>query len=127
MKRLIVLNRYFFPDYSATSQILSDLMFHFSATGVDVHVITSKQLYDDPERQLPAEEIVDGVSVHRVSTTKFGRAGLVGRAVDYLSFYASARRLIRIMLQPGDVLMAMTDPPLISILAMRAAQRRGAH
>jgi colanic acid biosynthesis glycosyl transferase WcaI len=127
MKRLIVLNRYFFPDHSATSQILSDLMFHFSATGVEVHVITSKQLYNESERQLPAKEIVGGVSIHRVSTTKFGRSGLAGRAVDYFSFYASARRLLRGLLEPGDILIAMTDPPLISVIAMRAAQLRGAH
>ena len=127
MKRLIVLNRYFFPDHSATSQLLSDLMFHFSAIGTDVHVITSRQLYNDPGRQLPVEEIVSGVSIHRVSTTKFGRSGLAGRAVDYFSFYASARRLLRTLLEPGDILIAMTDPPLISVIAMRAAQLQGAH
>ena len=101
-------------------------MFHFSATGVDVHVVTSRQLYNDSERQLPAAEIIGGVSVHRVSTTKFGRSGLVGRAIDYFSFYASARRLLREMLKPSDILIAMTDPPLISIIASRAAQLRGA-
>jgi colanic acid biosynthesis glycosyl transferase WcaI len=126
MKRLIVLNRYFFPDHSATSQILSDLMFHLAGRGVDVHVVTSRQLYNDSHNQLPAEEIVSGVSVHRLSTTKFGRAGLAGRAIDYFSFYASARRFLRSLLEPGDVLLAMTDPPLISIIAMHAARRSGA-
>jgi colanic acid biosynthesis glycosyl transferase WcaI len=127
MTRLIVLNRYFFPDHSATSQILSDLMFHFAAKAVEVHVITSRQLYNDPGRQLPPAEIVGGVSIHRVSTTKFGRSGLVGRAIDYFSFYGSARRLLHRLLKPGDIVIAMTDPPLISIVAMRAAQLRGAH
>jgi colanic acid biosynthesis glycosyl transferase WcaI len=55
MRRLIVLNRFFYPDRSATSQILTDLRLHFAASGVDVHVITSQQLYDDPSRQLPAK------------------------------------------------------------------------
>ena len=127
MKRLIVLNRYFFPDHSATSQILSDLMFHLASRGVDVHVVTARQLYNDPHKQLRAEEIVSGVSIHRLSTTKFGRSGLVGRAIDYFSFYASARRFLRSLLEPGDVLVAMTDPPLISIIAMHAARRRNAH
>ena len=68
MKRLIVLNRYFFPDLCATSQILSDLMFHLAGRGEDVHVITSRQLYNDPTKQLPAEETVRGVSIHRLST-----------------------------------------------------------
>jgi colanic acid biosynthesis glycosyl transferase WcaI len=55
MKRLIVLNRFFYLDHSATSQILTDLRLHFAASGVDVRVITSQQLYDDPSRQLPAK------------------------------------------------------------------------
>ena len=55
MNRLIVLNRFFYPDHSATSQILTDLRLHFAASGVDVHIITSQQLYDDPSRQLPAK------------------------------------------------------------------------
>ena len=37
MNRLIVLNRFFYPDHSATSQILTDLRLHFAASGVDVH------------------------------------------------------------------------------------------
>ena len=62
MTRLIVLNRYFFPDLSATSQLLSDLMFHLSASAVDVHVITSRQLYDNPQRKLPATDVVHDVA-----------------------------------------------------------------
>jgi colanic acid biosynthesis glycosyl transferase WcaI len=42
MKRLIFLNRFFYPDHSATSQIVSDLAFHLAASGADVHVITSQ-------------------------------------------------------------------------------------
>src|SRR6516165_9585772 len=126
MKRLIVLNRYFFPDHSATSQLLSDLMFYLASAGGDVHVITSQQLYDDPQRQLPSSAIEGGVFIHRVSTTKFGRSGLPGRALDYLSFYRSAYHLMRNLIEPGDTVVAMTDPPLCSILAMWAARKKGA-
>jgi len=45
-----------FPDHSATSQILSDLTFHLVATGHEVHVITSTQIYDDPDAALPGCE-----------------------------------------------------------------------
>jgi colanic acid biosynthesis glycosyl transferase WcaI len=126
MKRLIVLNRYFFPDHSATSQLLSDLMFYFASAGVDVHVITSQQFYDDPQRQLPANAIERGVFIHRVSTTNFGRSGLPGRALDYLSFHRSAYDLMRNLIEPGDTVIAMTDPPLCSILAMWATRKKGA-
>ena len=127
MKRIFFLNRYFHPDQSATSQLLSDLAFHMAASGRQVHVITSRQRYDDPDSRLPANETVNGVQVTRVQTTHFGRSVLVGRGFDYLSFYVSAWRALRALVQRDDIIVAMTDPPLVSIVAMAAAKRPGAH
>jgi colanic acid biosynthesis glycosyl transferase WcaI len=127
MKRLIFLNRFFHPDHSATSQILSDLAFHMSAAGADVHVITSRQLYDSPRARLPRQEVVRGVKVHRVATTTFGRAALSGRALDYASYYGSMWRCARSHTRRGDILIAKTDPPLTSIFAVQVAATRHAH
>ena len=126
MPRLIFINRYFAPDYSATSQILSDLAFHLAGTGRDVHIVTSTQIYDDAKASLPQSEVIGGVNVHRVASTKFGRAALPGRAVDYLSFYRSVARRLRQIVRPKDILIAKTDPPLVSLAAMPAARRAGA-
>ncbi|MEA2988542.1 MAG: colanic acid biosynthesis glycosyl transferase WcaI [Alphaproteobacteria bacterium] len=127
MKRIIFLNRYFFPDHSATSQILSDLAFHLASRGHDVHVITSQQRYDDARARLPATATVAGVEIHRLATTRFGRAALVGRGFDYLSFYASMWRCVLDLAEPGDILVAKTDPPLLCLVAMQAARRRSLH
>src|SRR4029450_8158614 len=86
MPRVIFLNRFFHPDHSATSRMLSDLAFELASSGKDVHVITSRQLYNKPGADLPAEDVVNGVRIHRVGTTSFGRSRLPGRAMDYLSF-----------------------------------------
>ena len=126
MPRLIFVNRFFFPDHSATSQILSDLAFHLASAGRDVHVVTSTQIYDDPKAALPASEIIDGVHVHRVPSTNFGRSGLLGRSVDYLSFYRSMWQCLTVLAEPGDIIVAKTDPPLTSIIAMAATRRKGA-
>jgi colanic acid biosynthesis glycosyl transferase WcaI len=126
MARIIFLNRYFYPDHSATSQILSDLAFHLAAAGQDIHVVTSQQIYDDPAARLPPSEIVRDVQVHRVATTRFGRSNLIGRGLDYLSFYWSMWRCIISFAEPGNVLVAKTDPPLLSVLAISAAKRRSA-
>lgn len=127
MNRVVFLNRFFFPDQSASSQMLTDLAFHMAKSEVDVHVITSQQLYDDHKARLPAEEVVNGVTVHRVPTTRFGRARLFGRMIDYASFYASMWRASRSVVTPKSIVVAKTDPPLISCLAMMAARRRGAY
>jgi glycosyltransferase involved in cell wall biosynthesis len=115
MQRLIFVNRYFFPDHSATGQILSDLSFELAAVGQDVHVITSRQRYDEPDAALAADEIVNGVKVHRVASTEFGRSNLFGRAADYLSFYRSACHRLGEIMRPGDAVIAKTDPPLLSV------------
>jgi len=127
MKRIIFLNRFFFPDHSETSQIVSGLAFHLASLGNEVHAITSRQLYDDPDARLPIEETINGVHLHRVSTTRYGRSALIGRGLDYLTFYASLWRSALSVARRGDILVAKTDPPLLSILAMRIARRRGAH
>lgn len=127
MARIIFLNRYFYPDHSATSQILTDLAFHLAAAGQDIHVVTSQQIYDDPAARLPPNEVIRGVQVHRVATTRFGRSNLIGRGLDYLSFYWSMWRHLISFAKSDDVLVAKTDPPLLSVLAISAAKRRSAH
>lgn len=39
--RVLFINRYFYPDLSATSQMVSDLAFAFAACGEAVWVVTS--------------------------------------------------------------------------------------
>src|SRR5947208_14785008 len=108
MTRIIFLNRFFYPDYSATSQLLSDLAVHLAASGREVHVVTSRQRYEDAQAGLPADENVEGVRVHRVATAQFGRSTLVNRGIDYLSFYAGARRSLLSLVRRGDIILAMT-------------------
>ena len=124
--KVVFLNRFFFPDHAATSQLLSDLAFDLAGHGYDVHVITSRQRYDDESARLPAESVVKNVRIHRVWTSRFGRGRLSGRAVDYLTFYFTAARGLWHLLEKGDVVVAKTDPPLISVVAGWIADRRGA-
>jgi colanic acid biosynthesis glycosyl transferase WcaI len=114
---LIFVNRYFFPDHSATSQMVSDLAFFLAGEGEDVRVVTGRQLYDDPTAQLPAVETISGVQVNRAWSSRFGRRSLLGRAADYLSFYVGAAWTLWHLVKPGDVVIAKTDPPLVSVIA----------
>jgi colanic acid biosynthesis glycosyl transferase WcaI len=127
MMRIIFLNRYFPPDHSATSQILGDLAFHLAACGHEVSIFTSRQRYDDPHAELPATETIDGVRVHRIAATRFGRSRLLGRGFDYLSFGVAIWRSVLAVANPGDILVAKTDPPLMCLVAMWAARQRGLH
>jgi len=125
MKRIVFVNRFFYPDHSASSQILCDLAFHLASRSNDARVITSRQRYDDPRARLPEAETIGGVAVHRLSTARFGRSALLGRGFDYLSFFASMWRSVLALTTRGDILVVETDPPLLCVPAMRAARRRG--
>jgi len=125
MTKIIFLNRFFAPDHSATSQLVSDLAFHLAADGNDVRVLTSRQRYDQPRARLPERETIGGVAVYRLAGTRFGRSTLLGRAFDYCSFYLSMWRAALALVDRGDILVAKTDPPLLSVVAMAVARRRG--
>jgi colanic acid biosynthesis glycosyl transferase WcaI len=124
--RIVFVNRYFYPDLSATSQILFDLTKRLVEHGVEVHVVCSRQLYDDPSAVLLVSERVHGVHVHRAWTSRFGRRRLLGRALDYASFYVTGAANVLRLLRHGDIVIAKTDPPLISIVVAAIAKLRGA-
>jgi len=123
--KLVFVNRYFDPDQSATSQLLTDLARGLAARGMNVHVVCSGQIYDDPAARLVSRQTLNGVHVHRIVTTRFGRGHLPGRTMDYISFYASCAVALLRLLGRGDVLVAKTDPPLLSILAAPLAKLKG--
>lgn len=89
-------------------------------------MVTSRQRYEEPRASLPSAEVANGVKIHRIWTSRFGRDKLPGRAADYLTFYLSAGwRLLRLV-ERDDTLVAKTDPPLISIVAAMVTRLRGA-
>ncbi|HEY1106993.1 MAG TPA: hypothetical protein VGE76_00125, partial [Opitutaceae bacterium] len=61
--RLLFLNRFYWPNESATAQLLHDLARHLAAQGHDVTVITS----DSIDSSRPPAETVAGVHILRVS------------------------------------------------------------
>ncbi len=118
MNKIIFINRFFYPDHSATSQMLSDLAFGLVSDchEKEVHIVTSQQRYDDPSAKLIAYEVVKQVHIHRIKTTQFGRKNLIGRTIDYISFYLSAAIKLFQLTKKNDILVAKTDPPLISVV-----------
>jgi glycosyltransferase involved in cell wall biosynthesis len=126
MSQVVFVNRYFYPDLSATSQILTDLAFHLAQTGTQVTVITGRRRYTDASETLVPYETIRGVNVVRVATTGFGRSRLVGRAIDYLSFYVSALWQLARTIKRRDIVVAKTDPPLMSVVAALAVRLKGA-
>ena len=78
-------------------------------------VITSRLRYDNRGAKLPSHESHGNVAVRRVWSFRSGRDNIAERAFEYLSFYLSASITLWRLLRPGDIVVAKTDPPLLSI------------
>ena len=119
--RVYLVNRYFWPDESATALLLSDLAEDLRASGHEVHVFTSRQLYNRPQAQLPPRQIWQGIQIHRLNTSRFGRAHFWGRLFDIITFHL-ALRYANTITAPPSAWFVMTDPPLIvnTVLKLRA-------
>jgi glycosyltransferase involved in cell wall biosynthesis len=119
--KLVFFNRFFFPDTSATSQMLTDLALDLARTGSDVHVVASHA-----EGENARTEAMRGLTVHRVAAAAGGPHGLAWRALAYLAYLRGARRAAYRLLRVGDLAITLTDPPLLSAAIAPVAARRGA-
>lgn len=125
-RRVLFVNRFYWPDHSATAQILTDLAGDLAARGWPIIVIASRLRYDGGEL-LPPRAMHAGVTIERVATTRFGRGNLAGRAIDYASFYLTASLAVARSIRRGDIVVAKTDPPLLQVPLAVVARLRGAH
>ena len=117
--RLLVLNQYYHPGVEATAHLLTELCEALADT-YDVTVITGRLLGRESD---PDYERVNGVEVVRVHSTAFDRSGLFRRGVNYFTYLGRAlRRGLRAPARP-DVVLCMTDPPMVGDIGLLVARR----
>ena len=117
MAKVIFVNRFFYPDQSATSQLLTDLAFFLAEESHDVHVITSGNMVAGKVTQLRRDEIISKVRVHRVGRSAVQSRGLISRSLNFLSFYWSAAFQLIEHATDHCIVVIKTDPPLLSLWA----------
>jgi glycosyltransferase involved in cell wall biosynthesis len=115
-RRLLFINRYFYPDISATSQLLTELTEDLAAQGNIVTVITGNTAYIGKEARFPAREMRNGIRIVRVGFAQFDRSHFIGRLADYGAFTIAAF-WAAVRIKDQDCLVVLSDPPLLSVLA----------
>jgi colanic acid biosynthesis glycosyl transferase WcaI len=122
--RILLLNQVFYPDVAATAQHAHDLGKHLVAHGHEVVVIASRSLYGQKGASLPKREMVDGIEVHRVGKSIFGKAGILARVFDFALFYVAAMVKAMTVKRP-DVVVCFTTPPFIALVGWLMREIRG--
>lgn len=122
-------NRSYWPDTAATGQLLTELAEDLVAHhGCDVSVVCGLPLHGHEghaRRGLVTREERHGVHIFRAAGTTRPPQRLTGRTINYLTYFASAS-LAALRVPRPDVVVALTDPPIIGLAALVAAKRSGA-
>ena len=119
--KVLLLNQTFYPDVVSTAQHLADLAAGLTACGHEVTVIASRRAYDEPQTYFPKRETWQGVTICRVGGTGFGKRAKWRRALDFASFMGCCCGRA-VLLPPQQVIVALTSPPLISVVGLALAR-----
>jgi colanic acid biosynthesis glycosyl transferase WcaI len=124
--RILVLNQYFHPDQSATSQLLTELCEDL-ADHHEVFAVTGRPSYNPTEatesRGLISRERHGRVRVARVWSTSFDRAHPWKRLVNY-GTYLLTSSIGALSIGSPDVVVALTDPPPVGLIGAWAGKLR---
>lgn len=125
-------NRSYYPDTAATGQLLTELCESLvSEHGCRVSVVAGVPLIPaagegaPPPRGILSRSVHRGVEVFRARGTRFSKRRFIGRASNYVTYFISAC-YAGLRLDRPDVVVALTDPPIIGLAALVAARRFGA-
>ena len=116
--RMLFINQFFWPDSSATSQQLTDLVGALAERGTEIAVLCGEGGYAAAGGSTPPP-----AEVQRVRALPFVR-GRLGRMLSYLSFYVTAFAK-GLTVRRADLVVSMTTPPLISVLGASLKLLRG--
>jgi colanic acid biosynthesis glycosyl transferase WcaI len=124
-------NRSYYPDTTATGQLLTELCEDLVRDhGCRVSVVAGPPLQPSAvpvkgRAGLVSRECHRGVEIHRARGTRFPKQRFAGRVANYLSYFASAT-WAGLRLERPDVVVALTDPPIVGLAAWLAGKRAGA-
>ncbi len=122
--RILLVNQYYWPDHASTGQHLTDLAESLVDQGHEVHVLCSRRGSRPGAPARPRREEHNGVVIHRVGASGFGRGSIIRRMADYLTFHWGA--LLRALTLPRpDTVVTLTTPPLIAVIGLLLQIIRG--
>lgn len=122
--RVLFINQYYWPSHASTAQHLTDLAESLAERGFECHVLCDRGGHAAGPARRPKYEVHNGVHIHRVAATTFGRRSTIGRMADYLSFYVQAA-LLALGLPRFDVVATLTTPPIIGLIGTLLRRLKG--
>jgi colanic acid biosynthesis glycosyl transferase WcaI len=124
-------NRSYWPDQAATGQFLTELAEDLvSRYGTEVTVVAGRALNASRAEaasglSLVSREWHEGVDIRRANGSRLRQGRFVARAANYVSYFAAATAASFNVGRP-DIVVSLTDPPIVGLAALWTARRTGA-
>lgn len=134
MKQLHIafFNRSFYPDTAATGQLLTELCAALVRDyGCRVSVVSGVPLFTTVTESVVSRngfllrrEKYHGIDILRARGTRLSKQRFLGRFSNYVTYFLSAC-YAGLRLDRPDIIVALTDPPIIGLAAYLASRRFG--
>lgn len=110
-------NRSFYPDTEATGQFLTELCEDLAEFGHKVTVICGKSYHvgNDENSSLIKRESYKSIEILRTSGTTLPKKNLFFRLINLGTYFLNAFFAGFLVKQKPDVVVALTDPPLLGL------------
>lgn len=124
--RVLFVNRSYWPDTEATGQLLTELCDDLSGP-FEITVIAGQpnSIVQAAQFKPHGWDRRGKVAIRRLWHTRFPKANLLGRAVNYLTFVISAT-IAALTVPKPDVIVVQSDPPLLCFVGALVRKLRGA-
>lgn len=126
--RLWVVSELYYPEQTSTGYFLTHIAEGLGRS-MPVSVVCGQPTYSEHGVRAPAREERNGVDIHRVPATHFGKDRLLLRAINILTLTASVAWFALTRFRRGDRLLVVTNPPTLPPLVglIARSKRMEAH
>lgn len=122
-KRLLFLNRCFYPDVEATGQLLTELCEELGKD-FEIHVICGNPLYRTVKKQgLIHKTRYGNITIWRINNTTLPKKFFLARVINLFSYFVPCF-FWSFFLKNIDCIIAETDPPLLASVAYAYSRTR---
>ena len=141
----VFLNQYYPPDAAPTGVMLEGLVEELVRDGHEVTVLCASGGYAggeqgaesgergaksrNAEARAPCSTLQApccSPRIIQIGATSFGRGTFIGKLLDYASYYVGVAWMLLVLRPKPDRIVALTTPPLLSVLARLFSKIRGA-
>jgi colanic acid biosynthesis glycosyl transferase WcaI len=120
-----IISELYYPDEAATGHYMTGIAEGLATKG-PVHVICAQPHYFAPVGRAPSREVHNGVHIERCRATTLDKNRFLFKLVNVFSTSLSILLMALSRIGRGDVVLVVTNPPLLPFVVALVCHLRGA-